>query len=89
MAEHGIRIDVRPGDEDEAALEARFAAIDPYSTARQFTGWAEASDAVMPRGFKTFDPLEVALPRTWLLYEGWKKAGAISCWTTPGPLTTR
>jgi REP element-mobilizing transposase RayT len=72
--------------EDERAVAARFAAIDPYSTARQFTGWTEAHRAVMPRGFKTFDPLEVSEPRTWLLSVGWKKRGTISAFETPGRL---
>jgi REP element-mobilizing transposase RayT len=80
----------RRHNEDERAKAARFAAIDPYSTARQFRGWKELHDAVMPPGFKTFDPLEVAQPSTWLLSTGWlAKHGPISCWATPGPLPTR
>ena len=30
------------------------------------------------RGPGTYDPLVVYQPKTWLLREGWKKAGAIS-----------
>jgi REP element-mobilizing transposase RayT len=29
--------------------------------------------------------LPVALPRTWLLATGWRRAGSISPWTRPGP----
>jgi len=77
----------RRHNEDEAAREARYAAIDPYSTARSFDGWKETRDAVMAPGFKTFQPLEVGKPRTWLLGTGWReKYGPISCWATPGPL---
>jgi putative transposase len=72
--------------EDETTVASRFAAIDPYSTARTFTGWREKSDAVMPPGFSAYDPLEVSQPRTWLLSEGWTKHPAISVWETPGSL---
>jgi hypothetical protein len=27
--------------------------------------------------------MQVALPRTWLLREGWRRAGSISPWDTP------
>ena len=78
----------RRHNEDEKARAARFAAIDPYSTARQFKGWLESAEAVMPPGFKTFQPLEVGAPNTWLLATGWReKYGPISCWATPGPLS--
>lgn len=78
----------RRHNEDESTRAARFAAIDPYSTARSFTGWKEADEAVMPTGFKFFQPLEIAAPRTWLLSVGWTKAksSSISVWETPGSL---
>lgn len=76
----------RRHNEDETTQASRFAAIDPYSTARGFTGWKEASEAVMPPGFRALEPLDVSEPRTWLLSIGWKKHPAISVHETPGPL---
>lgn len=64
--------------------EARSWSFDRYSTASQFPGWAEDGDAafalLQP---DLFEPLVVHLPRTWLLCEGWRKAGPISCYTVP------
>lgn len=60
----------RRHNEDERTRAAHEAAIDPYSTARQFAGWKERRAAVMPPGFGSLDPLEVAPPRTWLLRVG-------------------
>lgn len=68
--------------EDETTQASRFAAIDPYSTARTFDGWKEKDEAVMPPGFKAFQPLEVSAPRTWLLELGWRKHPEISVWET-------
>lgn len=76
----------RRHNEDEGNLASRFAAIDPYSTARQFKGWKEASLAKMPPGFRSFVPLEVAEPRSWLLKVGWQKHGPISVTERPGPI---
>src|SRR5215475_13131915 len=53
--------------------------IDWFSSAVMFPGWAEyGEEAFMWRGPATYDPLVVYQPKTWLLREGWKKAGAIS-----------
>lgn len=76
----------RRHNEDERALAARFAAIDPYSTAVAFDGWKEWREAVLPDGFDSFPPLEVAPPRTWLLRIGWQRHGAISIHETPGSM---
>jgi REP element-mobilizing transposase RayT len=58
--------------------------IDWFSSAVTFTGWAEYGDAALLwRGPETYDPLIVYQPRTWLLKEGWKKAGTISCREVP------
>jgi len=58
--------------------------IDWFSSAVMFPGWAEYGDqAFLWRGPETYDPLLVYQPRTWLLREGWKKAGAISCHDVP------
>ena len=60
--------------------------IDPFSSAILFPGWVELRDEVflwpMPA---TYDPLVVCRPRTWLLAEGWKRAGEISIYDVPGP----
>ncbi len=74
----------RRHNEDERALAARYAPIDPYSTARSFTGWKESREATMPPGFKDFAPLERAEPSTWLLRVGWQRHGLISAFVTPG-----
>jgi REP element-mobilizing transposase RayT len=53
--------------------------IDWFSSAVMFPGWAEYGDEpFLWRGPETYDPLIVYQPRTWLLREGWKKAGTIS-----------
>jgi REP element-mobilizing transposase RayT len=58
--------------------------IDWFSSAVMFTGWAEYGDEpFLWPGPPTYDPLIVYQPRTWLLREGWKKAGPISCREVP------
>src|ERR1043166_4005139 len=58
--------------------------LDWFSSAITFPGWAEYGDeAFLWRGPPTYDPLIVYQPRTWLLREGWKKAGPISCRDVP------
>src|SRR5512144_899601 len=58
--------------------------IDWFSSAAMFPGWAEYGDeAFLWRGPVTYDPLVVYQPRTWLLREGWKKAGTISYLDVP------
>ena len=53
--------------------------IDWFSSAVMFPGWAEyGEEAFLCRGPETYDPLVVYQPKTWLLREGWKKAGSIS-----------
>jgi REP element-mobilizing transposase RayT len=79
----------RRHNEDERTLAARFAAIDPYSSARSFTGWKEGSGRIAsPAGFQGFEPLEVSAPRTCLLRTGWTKSGSvISALATPRQVT--
>jgi REP element-mobilizing transposase RayT len=49
--------------------------LDPYSTARHFTGWAEqARLAPTPRAED--ETLPHVPPRSWLLREGWRRGGA-------------
>src|SRR5215468_8948576 len=58
--------------------------IDWFSSAAMFPGWAEYGDEpFLWRGPATYDPLVVYQPRTWLLREGWRKAGTISCREVP------
>jgi hypothetical protein len=48
--------------------------LDPYSTARHFTGWQEQSLLVARPRTET-DLLPGCRPRTWLLREGWRRGG--------------
>jgi REP element-mobilizing transposase RayT len=58
--------------------------IDWFSSAVMFPGWAEyGDDAFLWRGPPTYDPLIVYQPRTWLLREGWKRVGSMSCHAVP------
>jgi REP element-mobilizing transposase RayT len=58
--------------------------IDWFSSAIDFPGWAEYGDAAfLWRGPPTYDPLITYQPRTWLLRDGWKKIGVISCHEVP------
>jgi putative transposase len=58
--------------------------VDPFSTGALFTGWKElAGTWTMWKWPETYDPMLVYLPRTWLLAEGWKKAGAVSYFDVP------
>jgi REP element-mobilizing transposase RayT len=58
--------------------------IDWFSSAAMFPDWAEYGEAAfLWRGPETYDPLIVYQPRSWLLKEGWKKSGSISCRDVP------
>jgi REP element-mobilizing transposase RayT len=59
--------------------------IDWFSSAAMFPDWAEYGDDewALWRGPSSYDPLLVFKPQTWLLLEGWKKAGSISCREVP------
>ena len=73
----------RKHEEDRAARVSNWR-IDWFSTAAMFPGWAEYGDEVfLWRGPPTYDPLVVYQPKTWLLREGWKKSGPISCYEVP------
>jgi REP element-mobilizing transposase RayT len=53
--------------------------VDPYSTGVLFDGWAERADALTYMQFRdTYEPMAVYLPKTWLLYEGWRRHGLVS-----------
>jgi REP element-mobilizing transposase RayT len=53
--------------------------LDPYSSAFALPDWTP--DGLIP--LRGVNVLPVALPRTWLLREGWRRAGPISPWDTP------
>jgi putative transposase len=68
----------RKHDEDRAQPMSTWT-IDWFSSAAMFPGWVEyGEEAFLWRGPATYDPLVVYQAKTWLLREGWKKAGAIS-----------
>ena len=60
-------------------------AIDWFSSAAMFPDWQEYGDeeACLWRGPPTYDPLMVFRAKTWLLREGWKRLGSISCRDVP------
>ena len=73
----------RKHQEDRAAPMSAWT-IDWFSSAAMFPGWAEYGEAAfLWRGPETYDPLVVYQPKTWLLREGWKKAGSISVRDVP------
>jgi hypothetical protein len=49
--------------------------IDWFSSAAMFPDWAEygLDEGFLWRGPPTYEPLQVFLPRTWLLRDGWKR----------------
>jgi REP element-mobilizing transposase RayT len=59
--------------------------IDPFSSAWAFSGWTERGDS--PFAWKTretYEPMLTAYPQTWLLREGWRRAGGpISVYAVP------
>ena len=58
--------------------------IDGYASGAMFAGWKEyGRNDFMLRGPPELEPMVVGAPRTWLLREGWKKYGAISCREVP------
>ncbi len=56
--------------------------IDPFSSAYYFDGWRGRSDGRL--GQPPPGPSPVAPPETWLLSEGWRRAGLISPTEIPG-----
>jgi REP element-mobilizing transposase RayT len=86
QARHAISYVVnnwRKHREDQIAPMSRWK-VDAFSSGIMFPGWAEYGDEpFLWRGPPTYDPLITYQPRTWLLREGWKLAGAISCHEVP------
>lgn len=71
--------------EDQRDLAAGWL-IDPFSSGWAFGGWDERGDS--PFAWKTretYEPMLTAYPQTWLLREGWRRAGrSISAYDVPG-----
>jgi REP element-mobilizing transposase RayT len=68
----------RKHEEDRVAPMSAWT-IDWFSTGAMFPGWVEYGDqAFFWRWPEAYDPLVVYQPRTWMLREGWRKAGSIS-----------
>jgi putative transposase len=74
----------RKHGEDRVGLPSTWL-VDPFSSGISFPDWAELEgQAWMWPIRETYDPLVVRRPETWLLREGWKRAGgAISARTVP------
>ena len=60
----------------------RVSKLDPYSTAIWFDGWKAIGRFTWT---KTFEPLPLANPTTFLLTEGWRRRGLIDPYERPGP----
>jgi len=68
----------RRHNEDQRGLPSTWL-VDPFSSGISFPDWQELEDKdVMWPIRETYDPLVVRRPASWLLREGWKKAGSIS-----------
>ena len=77
----------RKHGEDRGEVTRRWD-IDGYATGAMFPGWKEhGSKGFALRGPPELAPMLVGMPRTWLLREGWKKHGAISCREVPSAAT--
>lgn len=71
----------RHGEDRDAG--ARGQKLDWYSSAVQFTHWAECEDpmSLRPPGHEL---LVIREPRTWLMQQGWRRyTPTISCWEVP------
>ena len=77
----------RHHDEDRCGLSST-RLVDPFSSAISFPEWTELQDQPWMWPIReTYDPLVVFRPTTWLLREGWKRAGTISARDIPGQRT--
>jgi REP-associated tyrosine transposase len=73
----------RKHHEDRGEVTRRWD-VDWYSSGAMFPDWKEhGSKGFVLRGPPELPPMVVGSPRTWLLREGWKKHGAISCREVP------
>ena len=65
--------------EDEPVGGDRPPRIDPFSTARDFTGWREGAPLAPPE----LEPLPHSAAESWLLTVGWASHGAVSVYEVP------
>jgi REP element-mobilizing transposase RayT len=74
----------RKHGEDQHGLASTWL-VDPYSSAISFPDWKELEGkAWMWPVRETYDPLVVRRATSWVLREGWKRAGSISVRDVPG-----
>ena len=71
----------RHGQDQDA--DSMFWSVDYFSSGATFAGWQEGAHT-LPRGY---EPLPVQGAKSWLLSTGWRKAGSISMYARPGPMT--
>ena len=69
---------------------ARGLPIDPFSSADSFDGWQHFESTPALREIReVYKSLPVWEPRTWLLYDGWKRHGYVDVREVPGPRPTK
>jgi hypothetical protein len=72
----------RKHEQDRGGVGLFGGRIDPFSSGVWFSGWKERPQPVsVPEGFQA---PRVAMPQTWYLTEGWKRARPISVYEVPG-----
>ena len=65
---------------------ARTWRVDPFSSGAYFPGWQELAGCdVFWHVPRSYQPLPVWLPKTWLLAQGWRRYGRIATDEVPGP----
>ena len=75
----------RRHNEDQHELASTWL-VDPFSSGISFPDWIEREgEPWMWLIRETYDPLMVRRPQSWVLREGWRRAGSISCLEVPGP----
>jgi len=86
QAHHALRYvlnNFRRHREDQQGIASGWL-VDPFSTGILFPDWAERDGQPWMWPMReSYDPLVVRRPRTWLLAEGWRKAGSISVHDVP------
>jgi len=68
---------------EHRGMESMFWEVDYFSSGPTFTRWIERPPALPTR----YEPLPMQPPSTWLLSIGWTRAGEISMFATPGPVS--